>query len=124
VYIHVPSSPHSHSAPTPWKLSSTCPLPSPLTHLFFSLTYTHSLASRDLTVRTLHPANAPSSPSFLPSEILANAPGGLEGVTDDAVWREAIASVMAETGRARRVRGMGWVEKGAFLEYYEKGRAR
>jgi hypothetical protein len=26
---------------------------------------------------------------------------------------------MAETGRSRRVRGMGWVEKGQFLEYFE-----
>lgn len=29
-------------------------------------------------------------------------------------------SVLAETGRIRRVRGMGWVEKKGFLEYLEK----
>ena len=41
------------------------------------------------------------------------------------MWREAIASVMGETGRSRRLRGMGWVEKGGFLEYYEgKGKRR
>ena len=64
--------------------------------------------------------------------MLANAPGGsgsasgaggLEGVKKESVWREAIATVMAETGRSRRVRGMGWVEKGQFLEYYVNGQS-
>jgi hypothetical protein len=27
---------------------------------------------------------------------------------------------LAELGRVRRVRGMGWVEKKAFLDYYDK----
>jgi len=73
-----------------------------------------------MTVRTLHPSASPSSPSFLPSEILANAPGGLDAAGKDgkAAWREAIATVLAETGRVRRVKGMGWVEKKGFLEYW------
>jgi hypothetical protein len=31
-------------------------------------------------------------------------------------------AVLAETGRTRRVRGMGWVEKGSFLEYARTGK--
>jgi hypothetical protein len=31
---------------------------------------------------------------------------------------------MAETGRVRRVRGMGWVEKSAFLEYWRNSKRR
>lgn len=31
-----------------------------------------------------------------------------------------MAVTLAELGRVRRVRGMGWVEKSGFLEYYHK----
>lgn len=73
-----------------------------------------------MSIRTLHPSASPSSPSFLPSEILANAPGGLDSAGKDgkAAWKEAIATVLAETGKIRRVKGMGWVEKEAFLSYW------
>jgi hypothetical protein len=117
----------SHSAPTAFAGSATCPLPRPLRHLLTTLIWTPTpFQRRTLTVRTLHPAASPSSPSFLPTEILASAPGGLEGVGKDGtgVWREAIATVMAETGRVRRVRGMGWVEKSAFLEYWSNTKRR
>ncbi|RSH89072.1 hypothetical protein EHS25_002738 [Saitozyma podzolica] len=116
-----------HSAPTAFAGSATCPLPRPLRHLLTTLIWTPTpFQRRTLTVRTLHPAASPSSPSFLPTEILASAPGGLEGVGKDGtgVWREAIATVMAETGRVRRVRGMGWVEKSAFLEYWSNTKRR
>ena len=115
-----------HSAPEAFAPSATCPLPQPLRHLLTSVLFTPTpIPRRSLTVRTLHPSASPSSPSFLPSEILANAPGGLEGAGKDGTgaWREAIATVLAETGRVRRVKGMGWVEKGAFLEYWN-GRKR
>ncbi|GFZ46932.1 hypothetical protein JCM24511_04158 [Saitozyma sp. JCM 24511] len=116
-----------HSAPTAFAGSATCPLPRPLRHLLTTLIWTPTpFQRRILTVRTLHPAASPSSPSFLPTEILASAPGGLEGVAKDGTgaWREAIATVMAETGRVRRVRGMGWVEKSAFLEYWSNTKRR
>ncbi|WVQ80134.1 hypothetical protein IAT38_002236 [Cryptococcus sp. DSM 104549] len=116
-----------HSPPTGFAASATCPLPTPLKHLFFSQLYTPTaFAYRDLHVRTLHPAASPSSPSFLPSEILNNAPGGLDAAGKDhkAVWREACATVLAETGRVRRVKGMGWVEKRAFLNYWVRSGRR
>ncbi|WVW84291.1 hypothetical protein I302_106322 [Kwoniella bestiolae CBS 10118] len=114
-----------HTAPTAFAPSATCPLPTPFNHLIFSLLYTPTpIPSRSLHVRTLHPSASPSSPSFLPSEILNNAPGGLDGVAKDpkAVWREAIGIVLAETGRVRRTRGLGWVEKAGFLDYWGKRR--
>jgi len=79
-----------------------------------------------MTIRTLHPTASPSSPSFLPSEILANAPGGFDSAGKDGkgAWREACATVLAETGRVRRVKGMGWVEKKGFLEYWDRQRRR
>ncbi|KAK8864715.1 hypothetical protein IAR55_001969 [Kwoniella newhampshirensis] len=116
-----------HSPPTPFAPSATCALPTPFKHLIFSTLYTPQPApSRSLYVRTLHPSAAPSSPSFLPSEILINAPGGLDAAGKDhkAVWREACATVLAETGRVRRVKGMGWVEKKAFLEYWQRSGRR
>ncbi|OCF74403.1 hypothetical protein I204_04775 [Kwoniella mangroviensis CBS 8886] len=109
-----------HSPPTAFASSTTCPIPTPLNHLLFSLLYTPTpIPSRSLHVRTLHPSASPSSPSFLPSEILHNAPGGLDSAAKDpkAVWREAIGVVLAETGRIRRTKGMGWVEKASFLDY-------
>ena len=72
-------------------------------------------------MRTLHPNASPSSPSFLLSEILASQPGGLAAARKETTaWRDACAVVLAETGRTRRVVGMGWEEKGGFLEYYAK----
>ncbi|KAL0245442.1 hypothetical protein I308_104568 [Cryptococcus tetragattii IND107] len=116
-----------HSAPTAFSPSATCPLPTPLKHLFFSQLYTPTLYSRrSLHIRTLHPAASPSSPSFLPGEILNNQPGGLDAAGKDHknVWREACAVVLAETGKVRRVKGMGWAEKKAFLEYWARGGRR
>jgi len=62
----------------------------------------------------------------LPSEILTNAPGGLDDLGKDGkgAWREAIATVLAETGKVRRVKGMGWVEKKGFLDYWKTARKR
>lgn len=116
-----------HSLPVPFAPSATCPLPRPLSHLLFELLWTpHPAPKRSLTVRTLHPSASPSSPSFLPSEILAAAPGGFDNAGKDgkAAWREAIATVLAETGKVRRVKGMGWVEKAAFLEYWASNKRR
>ena len=113
-----------HSSPTAFSPSATCPLPRPVQHIFWSLLWTPTpFPSRTLTVRTLHPSAAPSSPSFLPSEILAATPGGIElaGRDGSGAWREACAVVLAETGRVRRVR-LGWVEKDEFLGYWSKAR--
>ncbi|KAK4685093.1 hypothetical protein P7C73_g5070, partial [Tremellales sp. Uapishka_1] len=114
-----------HPAPSPLTPTATCSLPQPLHHLFFSLLFVpHPYPSRSLHVRTLHPSSSPSSPSFLPSEILASAPGGLDAIVRDGTgaWREAVATVLAETGRVRRVKGMGWVEKKGFLMFWKTGR--
>ncbi|TXT08814.1 hypothetical protein VHUM_02942 [Vanrija humicola] len=110
-----------HAAPTTLLPTATCPIPAVAAHAFaFAATLP---LPRSMAVRTLHPSAAPSSPSFLPSEVLASQPGGLAAAKDDkAVWREACGIVLAETGRVRRVPGMGWAEKTSFLEYYAKSR--
>ncbi|WVO15244.1 hypothetical protein L204_102898 [Cryptococcus depauperatus] len=116
-----------HSSPTAFSPSATCPLPKPLKHLLLSQLYTPTLwPHRSLHIRTLHPAASPSSPSFLPGEILNTQPGGLDAAGKDHrnVWREACAVTLAETGRVRRVKGMGWLEKKAFLEYWTRGGQR
>ncbi|KAL1405891.1 hypothetical protein Q8F55_007571 [Vanrija albida] len=112
-----------HAAPTTLLPGATCPIPAVAAHVA-SFAATLPLP-RSMAVRTLHPSAAPSSPSFLPSEVLASQPGGLAAAKDDkAVWREACGIVLAETGRVRRVPGMGWVEKTSFLEYYAKSKSR
>lgn len=110
-----------HAVPTALLPGATCPIPAAGAHL---LSFVATLPlPRSMAVRTLHPSAAPSSPSFLPSEVLASQPGGLAAAKDEkAVWREACGIVLAETGRVRRVPGMGWVEKTSFLEYYAKSR--
>ncbi|WWC69859.1 uncharacterized protein I206_103802 [Kwoniella pini CBS 10737] len=111
-----------HSPPTQFSSPAPCPIPKPGKHILSSLYTPTPISKRTMHIRTLHPSASPSSPSFLPSEILNNAPGGIDSTFKDpkAAWREAIAIVLAETGRVRRTKGMGWVEKGQFLEYWEK----
>lgn len=115
-----------HSAPTPFAASAICPTPTPMRHLLSFFWTPGPVPPRSMTVRTLHPSGSPSSPSFLPSEILANTPGGLDSAGKDGkgAWREACATVLAETGRVKRVRGMGWEEKKGFLEYWKSARRR
>lgn len=111
-----------YPAPSTWLSSSTCPTPSLWSHL---RSICMTIPPRTMTVRTLHPSMSPSGPSFLPSEILRNSPGGLEGLESGAgIWKEAIATVLAECGRLRRVRGMGWVEKQGFLDYWKGTKRR
>ncbi|KAK1923936.1 hypothetical protein DB88DRAFT_488504 [Papiliotrema laurentii] len=107
-----------YSTPTPFASTATCPFPSPLTHLLSFIQTPTPFPSRSVTERTLHPSASPSSPSFLPGEILRDTPGGLEaaGPGGKGAWREACSISLAETGRTRRVR-IGWVEKEGFLEY-------
>ncbi|KAL7422055.1 hypothetical protein Q5752_003829 [Cryptotrichosporon argae] len=104
-----------HPGPGPLASPAPCPVPSPAHALAFL-----TAPTRTVQLRTLHPSAAPSSPSFLPSEVVSAA--GLGRVDERGVWREAIAIVLAETGRSRRVTGMGWAEKAEFLDYYYKRR--
>ncbi|ORX35559.1 hypothetical protein BD324DRAFT_652110 [Kockovaella imperatae] len=111
-----------HSAPTTFAPTATCSLPQPLYHLLTSLLFTPSpFPSRSLLVRTLHPSASPSSPSFLPSEVLALGQGPSLKYGRGA-WREAIEIVLAETGKIRRVR-LGWVEKAELIAFW-RGKRR
>lgn len=109
-----------HGPPSALLPGATCPLPRAGAH-FRSVLFTPPLP-RASAIRTLHPSMSPSSPSFMPSEILAAQPGGLSSAKDSTAWRDACAVVLAETGRVRRVPGMGWVEKASFLDYYARSR--
>ncbi|GMK59705.1 hypothetical protein CspeluHIS016_0803110 [Cutaneotrichosporon spelunceum] len=109
-----------HAPPSALLPAATCPLPRAGAH-FRSVLFTLPLP-RSAVVRTLHPSNSPSAPTFMPSEVLAAQPGGLGAVKAGTEWRDACAIVLAETGRVRRVPGMGWVEKASFLDYYARSR--
>ena len=94
-------------------------------HLITSLLFTpSSFPSHSLLVRTLHPSASPSSPSFLPSEVLASAQGSTSLKDGRGAWKEAIEIVLAETAKIRRVR-LGWVEKGELIRFWRtKGKRR
>ncbi|BEJ10666.1 hypothetical protein CspHIS471_0100880 [Cutaneotrichosporon sp. HIS471] len=109
-----------HAPPSALLPGATCSLPRAGAH-FRSVLFTPPIP-RAAAVRTLHPTNSPSAPTFMPSEILAAQPGGLGAVKAGTEWRDACAIVLAETGRVRRVPGMGWVEKASFLDYYARSR--
>ncbi|KLT43760.1 hypothetical protein CC85DRAFT_316537 [Cutaneotrichosporon oleaginosum] len=109
-----------HAPPSALLPGAACSLPRAGAH-FRSVLFTPPVP-RAAAVRTLHPSNAPSAPTFMPSEVLASQPGGLGAAKAGAEWRDACAIVLAETGRVRRVPGMGWVEKASFLDYYARSR--
>ena len=99
--------------PSDYSGSDTCPMGPPLRHLVLRTLWT-AVPWRKMSVRVLHPSGSPSSPSWSVAEAL----GGQTGT-----MAEAVASVIAETGRVRRV-GIGWVEKKGFIEYWEKTERR
>lgn len=95
--------PFTHRYPPPTRLapSLTYPIPSssflvlPLAHIF---SLTSRLTPYTFTVRRLHPSESPTN------------------------W-ETLGETLAQTARLKKVVGLGWVEKGAFLEFRRaKGR--
>ena len=100
---------YRYPAPTSLAPSLTYPIPSPspLSGLFAHLyTLTSRLTPYTFSVRRLHPSEAPR---------LSARP------TKDE-W-DALGDALAGTARLKKVGGLGWVEKGAFLEFRRlKGR--
>ncbi|GAA5994818.1 lysophosphatidic acid acyltransferase LOA1 [Rhodotorula paludigena] len=88
-------------------LTYPIPTPSPITGLLSHVyTLTSRLSPYTLTIRRLQPSESPK---------LSTAPKKEE-------W-DALAETLAGTARLKRVGGLGWVEKGAFLEFRRvKGR--
>jgi len=97
----------SPTALTPTLTSSipTTPL-NPLRHLF---SVASSISPPAMTVRLLAPSDSPSSPLFMASEVITGA------VPDEL--SEACAVLIAQLGKMKRT-GMGWEDKGNFLEFY------
>ncbi|GAA6047870.1 hypothetical protein JCM3770_004683 [Rhodotorula araucariae] len=98
-----------YPAPTRLAPSLTYPIPTPsplaglVAHIY---TLTSRLTPYTLTVRRLHPSEAPK----------------LSTVPRKDEW-DALADTLAATGRLKKVGALGWVEKGAFLEFRRvKGR--
>lgn len=86
-----------------YPIPSPSPLPGLLTHLY---TLTSRLTPYTFSVRRLHPSEAPK---------MSTAPRKQE-------W-DAVADTLAATARLKKVGGLGWVEKSAFLEFRRlKGR--
>lgn len=100
---------HRYPAPTALAPSLTYPIPTP-SPLSGLLSHLYALASRltpyTFSVRRLHASEAPK---------LSAHP------TRDE-W-DALGDALAGTARLKKVGGLGWVEKGAFLEFRRlKGR--
>lgn len=110
-----------HPSPTPWTPTATHSAPNtilnPLLHV--ATTLCQSLIPRTLTVRILHPHNAPSSGAFLPSETLdlTTATTG----EDRNVLGDCCAVLLRQLGRVKSV-GMGWEEKDGFLTFLRERR--
>ncbi|KAF8351547.1 hypothetical protein F5887DRAFT_1069244 [Amanita rubescens] len=78
----------------------------PLPHLFGLAT---ALKPIDLQIRLLAPAESPSSPLFMLSDVISG------NVEDELA--EASAALIAQLGKLKRT-NMGWEDKTAFLEFY------
>jgi hypothetical protein len=63
----------------------------------------------DLQIRLLAPAESPSSPLLMASDVISG------NVEDELA--EASAALMAQLGKLKRT-NMGWEDKTAFLEFY------
>ncbi|KAF8741142.1 hypothetical protein AX14_005738 [Amanita brunnescens Koide BX004] len=78
----------------------------PLPHLFRLAT---ALKPINLQVRLLAPAESPSSPLFVASEVIF-------GVVEDEL-AEASVALVSQVGKLKRT-NLGWEDKRAFLEFY------
>lgn len=79
----------------------------PLPHLFGLAT---ALKPTKLQVRLLAPAESPSSPLFVTSEVIS-------GVVEDELAEVSVALV-SQLGKLKRT-NLGWEDKTAFLEFYD-----
>ncbi|KAF8812348.1 hypothetical protein BYT27DRAFT_7132843 [Phlegmacium glaucopus] len=79
----------------------------PLSHVF---SLGMSISSAQMSIRLLKPSESPSSQLFIASEILSDYAG------EDPL-SETCAALIAHIGKLKRT-GMGWEEKGSFLEFY------
>ncbi|GAA5935606.1 hypothetical protein JCM1841_007010 [Sporobolomyces salmonicolor] len=94
----------------PTRLSPSLAYPIPSTSLLLPLSHVFSLTSRpvlySISIRRLHPSESPK---------ISSAPRKEE-------W-DQLAETLATTARLKRVGGLGWEDKGAFLEFRKvKGR--
>jgi hypothetical protein len=100
----------THTAPSP-----TLSIPPLWAHLFALASA--PAPSRTLSVRLLAPDDAPSSATFLPSDVLPAVGAGADA-GGNVTLEDACAVLIAALGRMKRI-GYGWEEKQHFLEFYE-----
>ncbi|KAG7097067.1 hypothetical protein E1B28_004454 [Marasmius oreades] len=94
-------------SPTP-TLSVPSPSFNPLPHLF---SLTTSITVPQISIRLLSPAESPSSPLFVASEVIGDMSSKQDLLT------EACAVLIAQTGKLKRM-SMGWEDKARFLDFY------
>jgi hypothetical protein len=112
--MHAPTLVQRCDPPTALTPTLTHSIPTranPLPQLF---SLASSLAPLSLSVRFFAPSECPSSPSFMPSEIVGTDVG-------EDVLAASCAGLIAQLGKLRRVQ-FGWEEKVAFLALYNQKR--
>lgn len=85
----------------------------PLSHVF---SLGMSLSSAQMSIRLLKPSESPGSQLFISSEILSE-------YTGEDQLSETCAVLISHLGKLKRT-GMGWEEKGSFLEFYSKSKSK
>ncbi|KAK1236736.1 hypothetical protein PQX77_000092 [Marasmius sp. AFHP31] len=102
-----------YDPPTTLSPTPTLSIPSltlnPLSHIF---TLTAAITAPKISIRLLSPAESPSSPLFLTSEVV----GDITSNKADLLT-ESCATLIAQLGKLKRM-SMGWEDKARFLDFY------
>ncbi|KAL0582044.1 hypothetical protein V5O48_000102, partial [Marasmius crinis-equi] len=107
-----------YDPPTTFSPSPSLSIPSltlnPLPHLF---NLAASITVPKISIKLLSPADSPSSPLFLTSEVV----GDIASAKQDLLT-EACATLISQTGKLKRM-AMGWEDKARFLDFYRGRRS-
>ncbi|KDQ20504.1 hypothetical protein BOTBODRAFT_151226 [Botryobasidium botryosum FD-172 SS1] len=103
-----------YDPPTIWSPTIThsipsTSLPNPIPHVFTLLS---SSLSRTMSIRLLAPSESPSSGAILVSDILSSP-------AQDEL-SEVSSVLIAQLGKFKSIKGMGWEDKVSFLELYRR----
>ncbi|KAF9263502.1 hypothetical protein L218DRAFT_927126 [Marasmius fiardii PR-910] len=101
-----------YDPPTTYSSTPSLSIPSPsfnpLPHVF---SLTTSITVPPISIRLLSPAESPSSPLFIASEVIGDVSAKQDLLT------EACAVLIAQTGKLKRMT-IGWEDKARFLDFY------
>ena len=87
-------------------------IPSPLNPLLHVFSLARSLQALTMSVRLLPPAESPSSPSFMASEVMPKDVG-------DDILTSACSSLISQLGKLKEM-NLSWEDKVLFLKLYRE----